>query len=440
MHRLFLLGMNHSTAPLALREALAFNADQQRQALAAFVQNFPGCEAVLLSTCNRVELYVAGPPHQPGAAELTEFLAQLRGLSRESFEPHLYHFSERHAVLHLFGVASSLDSMVLGEGQILGQVRDAYDLAHGAQSTGPLLNSLFQRAIAAGKQVMSQTALGEGRTSVAAIAVEYAKRIFEDFSDKVVLSIGAGKMSTLMLQNLAALSPGKLLVCNRDPAKAQALAERFGAQAVGFDALSDHLVAADIVLSCTGSTQPIITRKHVEKLLKPRRYRPLFIIDIALPRDVEASVAQIEHVYLYDLEHLQRVVAATQSNRQDAVAAAQGIVDKCVDEFLRWRRKQEVGPLIDSWFARYHKLAQEEVQRTLHKLPNVTPGEQAHLEKLARRIVNKLLHDPIQQLQQTDTHHVPATAYLHALEKLFKLEEEPESEVPPEQSKGGGES
>ena len=422
MHRLLMLGLNHSTAPLEVREKLAFSADRQRAALAALLQRYPDSQAAIISTCNRVEIYVAGPPHAPGNSELAAFLAEFHQVPGESFAAHLYHKIEKEAVAHLFTVASSLDSMVLGESQILGQVRDAYELAHGAGSTGALLNGLFQRALAAGKQVMAQTALGEGRLSIASIAVEYAKRIFEDFSDKTVLCIGAGKMSALVLRNLAELSPRQVLVCNRDLGNARVLAEKFAAVAVEFAALDDHLVAADIVVTATGSPTPIITLARLERLLKPRRYRPLFILDIALPRDVEAGVAGIEHVYLYDLDHLQRVVAATQSQRKESVDAAKTIVAEHVGEFMAWRRQREIGPLIDSWFACYHKLAQEELERTLHKLPNVGPAERVHLEELARRIVNKLLHDPIQQLRRSDVIHPPTVAYLHALEKLFNLD------------------
>lgn len=423
MHRLLLMGLNHSTAPLAVREKLAFNGAQQRAAVEAFRQRFAGCEAVLLSTCNRVELYVAGSSHRPDPEDLVSFLGAFHSIDGDLFRPHLYRKAEREVVNHLFHVATSLDSMVLGESQILGQVRDAYDLAREAQSTGPLLNPLFQRAIAVGKQVMTETALGEGRLSVASVAVDYARRIFDTFADKVVLCIGAGKMATLVLQNFSALAPGKLLICNRDVAKARKLAEKFGGEAVSFDKLNDHLIAADIVVTSTGATEPIITKAQFEKLLRPRRYRPIFMIDIALPRDIEASVKQIDHVYLYDLDHLQLVVSNTQSQRTDAMDAAKKIVAEKVAEFIVWHRKREVGPLIDSWYSRYHKIAQEEVARTLHKLPNVNASEKAHLEELARRIVNKLLHDPIQQLRRSDSQHLPTTAYLHALEKLFHLDD-----------------
>jgi glutamyl-tRNA reductase len=422
MNHLLLLGLNHTTAPLEVREKLAFDAEQQRRAVAELRGQFPKCEAVLLSTCNRVELYVAREPHtSPTMAELTGFLARFQGVSAGAFETHLYYKSGREAVEHLFSVTSSLDSMVLGETQILGQVRDAYDLSRQLQSAGPLLHPLFQRAIAVGKQVMHETALGEGRLSIASVAVDYARRIFDHFADKTVLCIGAGKMASLVLQNFVALSPGRLLVCNRDPSKAQALAAKFGGQAVAFERLADHLVAADIVVSSTGSQQPIITRGQFESLRRVRRYRPIFLIDIAVPRDVESSVGEWDDVYLYNLDDLQQVVQGTQSHRQGAISAARAIVLRQVDEFSTWHRQREMGPIIDLLKRRSHDLWRDEVERTLNKLGGDAAANRASLEEMARRIVNKLLHQPIQTLRSTESPHPASATYLHALEKLFGL-------------------
>jgi glutamyl-tRNA reductase len=422
MHRLVLLGLNHATAPLAVREKLALNAAQQRQALELFSARFPGSEAVLLSTCNRVELYAAtAQVHSPTADELLVFLAGLRGLPAEQFRPHVYEKSDRAVIAHLFAVASSLDSMVLGEAQILGQVREAYDGARELNTAGPVLNPLLQRAIAVGKQVMSETQIGGGRLSVASVAVDYARRIFDHFNDKTILTIGAGKMATLVLRHFAGLTPGRLLLCNRDSAKALKLATDFRGEAASFEQLDEHLVAADIVVTSTGATEPIITRARFERLVRRRRYKPLFVIDIALPRDVEPSVEELENVYLYNLDHLQQVVSQTQSQRKEAVDAARAIVDEQVAQFVAWHRQRELGPLIDGLYRRYHALAQEELARTLNKLPNISESERAHLEELRRRIVNKLLHDPIRMLRQGEQQH-GAPAYLHALEKLFGLE------------------
>lgn len=422
MQRLLLLGLNHSTAPLAVRERLALNAEQRVEALGAFRARFEGCEAVLLSTCNRVELYVARAAHgHPRPEEMIDFLANLRSIPAVDFREHLYHKAERGVVEHLFTVASSLDSMVIGETQILGQVREAYDAAREVGSTGPVLNPLFQRASAVGKQVMTETSIGEGRLSVASVAVDHAGRIFDHFNDKTVLCIGAGKMTSLVVRGFAALKPKRLLCCNRDPAKAQKLAATFDGEPVPFEKLDEHLVAADIVVSSTGSPLPIITRGRFETLLGRRRYRPVFLIDIALPRDIEPAVGELENVYLYNLDDLQQAVSATQSQRKESVDAARVIVTKHVETFLAWHRAREMGPFIERLAARYHQQAREELDRTLAKLGDVTDAEKAHLEELTRRIVNKLLHDPIRTLRESDSPHASATAYLHAMEKLFQL-------------------
>jgi glutamyl-tRNA reductase len=421
MQRLHLLGLNHTTAPLEVRERLAFSAAQRGAALAAFKQKFSECEAVLLSTCNRVELYTARPVHgHPRAEEVVEFLAEFHGMGAQALQPHLYHHSERGMVEHLFSVASSLDSMVLGETQILGQVREAYEAARGASCAGAILNPLFQKAIAVGKQVMSETPLAEGRLSIASVAVDYAGRIFEHFHDKTVLCIGAGKMAQLVLRSFAGLSLGKLLVCNRDGSKAEALASEFKGQAAAFDELDAHLSSVDIVITSTGSAEPIITAKRFAAAHRRRRYRPVFIIDIALPRDVEAAVGEFENVYLYNLDDLQKVVQQTQSGREDTANSARKIVSAAVDEYARAHRIRAMGPVIDQLYKRYHQIAQEELNRTMSKLPDVGEAEKAHLEDLARRIVNKLLHDPVQALRSADDSHA-TSQYTHAMERLFKL-------------------
>jgi glutamyl-tRNA reductase len=429
MQRLLLLGLNHTTAPLEVREKLAFNAQQARDAMSAFRSHFDESEAVLLSTCNRVELYVARAVHgHPRVDEMVAFLAAFHNFPAEQFRAHLYEKLERDVIAHLFTVVSSLDSMVLGETQILGQVRAAYDAAREVSAAGALLNPLFQRALAVGKQVMTQTSLNEGRVSVASVAVDYARKIFDHFNDKTVLSIGAGEIAQLVLQHFAKLAPGKLLVCNRDPNKAQELASEFNGTAAALEQLAQHLVAADIVITSTGAPHHIITRQMFEPLLKQRRYRPIFIIDLAVPRDVEASVGDLENVYLYNIDDLQQVVSTTQSQRTDAIDSAKAIVTRQVDEFLVWHRTREMGPAIDRLYKRYHALAQEELNRTLNKLPQIGDAEKDHLAELTRRIVNKLLHDPITALRSGGDQHTSAAAYLHALEKLFALNDDSENE------------
>ena len=341
MQRLALLGLNHTTAPIDVRERLAFDAAQRRDAVARFRGRFDGAELVLLSTCNRVDLYVALAAHGgPRADEMSRFLGDFHQFAPERFRPHLYDKSDRTAVEHLFRVATSLDSMVLGETQILGQVRDAYETSCALGAAGPTLNPLFQRAIAVGKQVMRETSLAEGRISVASVAVDHARRIFESFHDKTVLLVGAGEMAVVALQHFAALRPRSLLVCNRDAAKARQTASRLNGTGVGFDELERHVVAADIVITSTAAPHPILTRSRFAPILRHRRYRPIFLIDIAVPRDVEAGVGELDHVYLYNLDDLQQVVARTQARRTGAAEAAQRIVARHVDDFVDWNDRR----------------------------------------------------------------------------------------------------
>jgi glutamyl-tRNA reductase len=275
---------------------------------------------------------------------------------------------------------------------------------------------------------MSATSIAEGRVSVASVAVDYARRIFDSMSDKCVLSIGAGEMASLVLQSFAQLAPRRMIVTNRSPEKATELAARFGCEALPFEMLNDHLVAADVVVSSTGATRPIITAAQIASLRKARRYRPMFLIDIALPRDVEAAVGDLENVYLYNIDDLQQVVAGTMDQRKDAVEAARAIVTKQVEGFVAWHRAREMGPVIDRLSKRYHQVAAEELQRTLNKLPSIGDAERAQLEELTRRLVNKLLHDPISMLRRSEGMHGASGPYLHALEQLFQLENERESE------------
>jgi glutamyl-tRNA reductase len=416
MQRLLLLGLNHKSASLELRERLAFSGQQRAEALAAIRRRFLEVEAVLLSTCNRTEIYLARPTHgRPRHSELADFLAELRGMSRRDVDGAFYEKAERDVVTHLFSVAGSLDSMVLGETQILGQVREAYEAATDAGAAGPMLHPLFQRAIAVGKQIRSETSLSKGRISVASVAVQYARRIFDVFSDKTVLNIGAGKMGELVLSAMAGLKPGKLIVCNRDFSRAEALAKKYSACASEMDHLPDQLAAADIVVTGTGSQQPIITRSMFETVIRRRRYRPVFIIDIGVPRDVAADVGEIENVYLYNLDDLQKAIDSNQETRSVAAQEAAQIVQRQVDEFVAWQRARMVGPLIELLYERSHSVALEELNRTVSKLSGISSADKEQLEDLTRRIVNKLLHDPIQVLRGSDALHAPMPQYLHAV-------------------------
>jgi glutamyl-tRNA reductase len=422
MHRLHLIGLNHTTAPLDIRERLAFSPAQRAAATADFRSLFPDSESVILSTCNRVEVYTARAPHgHPKAEDVASFFSTFHQIDPGDFQPHLYHRSDRQMVEHLFSVASSLDSMVLGETQILGQVREAYDAAREAGAVGPLLNPLFQRAVAVGRQVLRETTIGDGRFSVASVAVDYAKQVFDHFGDKTVLCVGAGKMARLVLRSFAELSPGRLIIANRDAAKAAALATEYQGTSAGLDGLDDLLATVDVVITSTGATEPVITADRFTTAHRRRRRRPLLMIDIALPRDVEPAVGQFDNVYLYNLDDLQKSVAQSRAGRESAVDPARAIVSAAVDDYVRAHRARAMGPVIDKLFKRSHQLAAEEVARTLNKMPNATAADRQQVEELARRIVNKLMHDPVKAVRDSDALHGSSQQYLHAMERLFNL-------------------
>lgn len=423
MQRLLMIGMNHATAPLPVREKCAFSPTQREAALLRFRDRFPEAEVILVSTCNRVELYAARPVHaHPRREEMIEFVAQFHGLEGAELGQHLYQRQGPGVAEHLFAVASSLDSLVLGETQILGQVREAYEVAQRLGTANSLLGSLFQRAIAAAREVMTATRLGEGRQSVASIAVDYARQIFERFDDKVVLSIGAGKMSALVLQRMSDLKVKRLVVANRDVEKAQSLAGEFGGVAAGLDRVTDLLAEADIVVTSTAATAPIITRAMFEKVMKLRRWRRVFVVDIAMPRDVEEAVGELDNVYLYNIDDLQQVASATASARQDAVDRARELVKAQVEEFIIWQRTREVGPMIERLYEKSHAMAKDELSRMLSKAQDLRPEHRDAVEEMVRRIVNKLLNDPIQAVRGGGGAMEPGT-HVGAFARLFKLGE-----------------
>lgn len=419
MQRLLLIGLNHTTAPLDVREKLAFAQRRTIEAVEALKQSIDGSEAVVLSTCNRVELYLAAP-QEIEREQIVAFLKDFHQLPDDSFASHLYEMRGRSVIEHLFAVASSLDSMVLGETQILGQVRTAYESSRTLGATGALLNPLFQRAVGVGKEVLSQTHLADGRVSVASVAVDYATRIFDSFDDKTVLCMGTGKMSQLVLRSFAALKPKHLIVASRDVERARRIGAQFGGEGVSSENLDQLLIQADVVVSSTGHPHNLITKKRFEPLRKPRRYRPIFMIDIAVPRDIEVAVAEIEGVYLYNLDDLQEVVTRTIDSRGSAVDAARAIVNQHVDTFLAWHRQREIGPMIDALYKRYNDIARSELERTASRM-QLDEAQKQHLEELVHRMVQKMLHDPVSQLRSPAPHE-NGQAYVHAIEKLFKLE------------------
>jgi glutamyl-tRNA reductase len=322
------LGVDHHSAPTVVREALAFEGERHRRGLDALRHSAPDAEFVLLSTCNRVELYAADEAGPPDRDALAGFLGRFHGLPAVMVDGHLVARRDEAAVAHLFRVAAGLESMVVGEGQILGQVRDAYRLAADRKAVGPILHHVFQGALRAGKRVRAETGLGEGRCSAASVAVQVARAVFERFEDKAVLVIGAGATGELTLRHLAALRPGALLVTNRDPERARAVATRWGGRVIPFDRLDDALSEADIVLSATSSPEPIVTADRYARVQRGRGNRLAVILDLAVPRDFDPGVGALERVTLYDVDDLRAQAERNLQGRRARIDGARLIIER----------------------------------------------------------------------------------------------------------------
>ena len=412
---LFTLGINHRTAPLAVREQLAFHADELGQALEALAKRMQSHEAAILSTCNRTELYCTGEtPQSPG-----EWLAEYRKLNYREIEPFLYLHAGRDAVRHTFRVASGLDSMVLGEPQILGQMKDAVRRARETRTLGGTLDKLFQHAFAVAKEVRSSTAIGANIVSMAAAAVRLAGRIFERIADQRVLFIGAGEMIELCATHFAAQRPQQIVVANRTVERGRALAERFGAQAIRLEDLSVRLAEFDIVVTCTASQLPILGLGMVERAIRARRHRPVFMVDLAVPRDVEIEVGKLDDVFLYTVDDLAQVVEDGRESRQAAVLDAEMIVDARVNAFLHWLQARDTVPLIRALRDNAERLRRLEMEYALRHLAHGDDPVEV-LEMLSQRLTKKLMHAPTQALNRAEDqrHEIQALTA-----RLFDLSE-----------------
>ena len=411
---LYALGLNHQTAPLAVRERVVFHVERLRDALAELKHGLAR-EAAILSTCNRTELYVA--LDEPAAA--AQWLARYHRFEPEGLSPYLYTLPREQAVRHVFRVASGLDSMVLGEPQILGQLKEAARAAESAGTLGTLLHKLFQRSFAVAKEVRSTTPLGAASVSMAAAAVRLAARIFPRLADQRVLFIGAGEMIELCATHFAAQAPARIAVANRTLERAEKLARRFNAEPIELRSLAEHLHEYDIVVSCTASSLPILGKGLVERALRARRRRPIFMVDLAVPRDIEPEAGELDDVFLYTLDDLGELVSTNLDARRSAVAQAEAIIDTQVGQFMHWMRSRENVPLIRALRGRADVARREELERALRALQR---GEEPAkvLEALSQGLTNKLLHAPTQALHDTAGEERRALAEL--LARLYRLQ------------------
>jgi glutamyl-tRNA reductase len=392
---LYTLGLNHQTAPLAVREQVAFSPEALVHALRDLLTRPKVKEAAILSTCNRTELYVHGAEPQPVVRWLEEF----HRVPRDSLSPYIYTLPRDKAVAHAFRVASGLDSMVLGEPQILGQMKLAVRHAESAGSLGFVLNRLFQRTFAVAKDVRTQTEIGSASISMAAASVKLAERIFPAISDQRLLLIGAGEMIDLTATHFAARQPKSIAIANRTLERGKQLAERFHAEAITLNEMPERLPEFDIIVTCTASTLPILGKGLLERAIKARRHAPIFIVDLAVPRDVEPEAAELDDVFLYTVDDLANIVKDNLQIRKESVAQAEEMIATHAGNFLRWLEGRTVVPTITALHGHHDRLRAGELERARKLLANGTPPEQV-LDLLARALTNKFLHAPTQALNQ----------------------------------------
>jgi glutamyl-tRNA reductase len=437
--RLLLVGLSHRTAPVELRERLDFHTRGLEAALRTLGARDSVREVVVLSTCNRAEMYVACESVESARADVLDVLSRFHEIELTTVQPHLYESLDLDAARHLFRVAAGLDSLVVGEPQILGQVKDAHAASGRSQTAGPVLNRLFHSSFGVGKRVRTETALGSGAVSVSFAAVSLARKIFGALTGRSVLVVGAGEMGKLTAQYMRSQGAHRVTIVSRTLAHAARTAEAIGgASAAPWEELDAVLGASDIVITATGAAAPILTKARVEATMRTRRSRPLFIIDIALPRDVEAAAGEIEQVFLYNIDDLQATVRENLARRTSEVARAEAIVGEEVEKFVIWLRSRGAIPTVVALRQRFEAIRRAELQRLEFKLSALPPEARAKVDEVTRLIVEKLLLIPTEQLKslgEGDTSGV----YAEAVTRIFNLQTAaPASdEADPERSSGG---
>jgi glutamyl-tRNA reductase len=425
--RLLALGVDHRSAPASVREALGFEGVKFHAGLDLLARTFPGNECVILSTCNRVELYIAGNVDQlPKTSELTDTLAGFHGIHTEAFSGHLVSYHDEGVISHLFRVAASIESLILGEGQILGQVREAYLTAIERKTVGPIFHTVFQAALRVGKLVRERTGMDQGKLSVASVAVDLAKEVFDSFADKTVLVIGAGKMGVLTLQHLKALKPGKILVTNRDPDRANAVAAHCSGQAVPFNHLGQALIEADLVISTTAASQPIVMVDQYIRVQRARRNRLALILDIAIPRDFDPRIGDLDQVTLYHVDDLRAQAEQNLLQRQKGIDPALVIIEQeAATCYAQLRHQRDAGMLLQQLGNHADEIRQRELTSLFASRPYLTDEDRAAITHMATRLQNQFLHHPraavrsaVTQAQAPNNHPHPI---LDSVRHLFGL-------------------
>jgi len=426
MH-IIVVGLSHKTASVEIREKVAFSPNLIEKPLRDLIALDDIIEGVIISTCNRVEIYATTRDIAGGISRIKRFLADHHRISLESLEQHLYSYHSEAAIRHVFRVASSLDSMVVGEPQILGQLKTSYGYAAEYRSSGIILNRFLHKAFSVAKRVRTETKIASSAVSVAFAAVELAKKILGDLSGRTVMLIGAGEMCELAAKHFLNCGASGIMVANRTFSRAERLAEEFGGEAVRFEELFDHLHRADIVLSSTGASHTIIGPKDVEQVVRRRKYKPMFFIDIAVPRDIDARVNDVESAYLFTVDDLQEIVQANLAQRNLEASKAEEIIEQEIGQFFRWLSSLESTPTIVALRSKFEEIRRAELDKTLGGWKDLPPEAEKRLELLTMAIINKLLHTPTALLKQSGQGG-RTDLYTDALRQLFDLQASPQDD------------
>ena len=419
---LILVGVNHKTTPVEIREKLAFTKGKIEESVDRLL-NFPDIiEHTILSTCNRVEIYARANGQNSAIQSIKQFICDFHGLSAVQLEEHFYSYSNEAAIEHLFRVSSSLDSMILGEAQILGQVKDAYSLAKDLRSTGLVLNQLFEKAFSIAKKVREETGIAERSVSISSAAVELAQKIFDDLENHTVMLVGTGEMAELAAKHLISYGVKTVYVTSRTYERAANLARTLNGSALDFEAFKNELYRADIVITSTSASSFIITKDMVAKAIHERKNKPIFFIDIAVPRDIEPDVNDLENVYLYDIDDLHVVVSANMKEREKESENAMHLISQEVNKFNNWLGTLDAVPTIVEIRKRVENIGNQEMERTLKKISHLSEEDKKIIYQMKNSMINKILHKPtikLKQKTQSEDGHV----YLKAIRHLFHLDD-----------------
>ncbi|MHB0977100.1 MAG: glutamyl-tRNA reductase [Candidatus Aquicultorales bacterium] len=413
-------GLSHKTAPIDIREKVTFPEHTLPEALECLTRCESVNEAVILSTCNRMEIYAVVEDVADGKEQVADFLRNYHELDRD-LDGYLYFHEGPSAVHHVFRVVSSLDSMIVGEAQILGQVKEAYQWAYEAQATSVVLNRLFRHALQVGKRVRTETEIGESAVSISYAAVELAKKVFESLAGRTALIVGAGEMSELTARHLVSNGVARVLVTNRTFARAKELAQKFGGEPIKFDDFTHRLPEADIVISSTASPDYVITKAAVGAAMQRRRNKPIFLIDIALPRDIDPEVGKLYNVFVYDIDDLESVVQSNMEERTRSAQVCEGIVEHEVTDFISWISTLEVVPTIAALRDKAEGIRLLELEKTLRRFKDLSDDELSALNALTTGIINKLLHAPVVRAKEC-ANRKDGYLYIESLRHLFDLE------------------